>query len=146
MFSHTFQTLTTSMPRRVNQLLLLATALLGTAGTIAAFSHGVAPASIRVSATSAVASPVVASRPMIATTPVVLPTIVVTAAREPTTLATITVRPIRVTAAAANFKRVGEFTLGAMDATPGPVSTPAGGGLAMPYYSFSRSPRHANKE
>ena len=146
MLQHAFQTFTASMPRRVNQLLLLATALLGTAATIAAFSHGVTPVNIRSSATGAVTTPVVAPRPQSAATPMVLPTIVVTSPSEPTTLATITVRPIRVAPAAGDWKRVGDFTLGAIDSPHVPISTPAGGGLAMPYYSFSRSPRRANKE
>lgn len=145
MLNHVLQTFTTSMPRRANQLLLLAIALLGTGVTIAAFSHGVATTNTRVSAGSAASIPPGVVLEKIASTPTVLPTIFVTTASVPTTLATITVRPMRTSAAAPKEQRVGDFTLGAIDSTHATASSPSGG-LAMPYYSFSRSPRHSNKE
>ncbi len=145
MLNHAFQTFTTSMPRRVNQLLLLAIALLGTGMTIAAFSHGVVATNARVSARSTVSIPLAAAPQKLASAPTLLPTVVVTTASVPTTLATITVRPNRTTAAAQKWERVDDFTLGAIDNAHATVALPSGG-LAMPYYSFSRSPRHSNKE
>lgn len=141
--NYAFQAFTTSLPPRVNRLLLLAIALLGTGATIVAVSpRTTARANARVS------TPVVAPLAKIDAAPTLLPTVIVTPDREMTTLATITVRPDRATPAAAPAA-ADDFALDAnsdaqdLRASASPAS---GGGFAMPYYSFSRSPRHANKE
>ncbi len=150
MSNHAIQTLTASLPPRVNQLLLLAIALLGTGATIVAVSHRTTAIAAHDNARNAVATSVVAPRPKIDTAPTLLPAIIVTPDREMTTLATITVRPDHATTAIApTWERTDGFALDAnSDARDlrATASPPTGGGFAMPYYSFSRNPRHASKE
>lgn len=148
MSNHAIQTFTASLPPRVNRLLLLAIALLGTGATIVAVSPGTTAIAARANAQIAVSAPVVAPLTKIDTAPTLLPTVIVTPDREMTTLATITVRPDHPPTAATPT-RADDFALDAnSDAQDLRASTSptTGGGFAMPYYSFSRSPRHANKE
>lgn len=147
MSNHIFQSFTASLPTRVNRLLLLAIAMLATAVTIVALCHG--NRVTRAHASRAVSAQVAQPLSSIDSAATLLPAIVVTPDPEMTTLATITVRPERPRAVSANRDRVGDFAFDAKVSASAPrvVNAPASGsGFAMPYYSFSRSPRRSNKE
>ncbi|MEO7062836.1 MAG: hypothetical protein ABI082_03550 [Dokdonella sp.] len=143
MSNYVIHRFTKRLPSRVKQLLLLAVALLATGATIVAF----APRAN--TARSAVSVPVAVPLPITGSPPTLLPTVLVTPDPEITTLATITVRPEPALPASTNSDSVSNFAPDANDAARNPHARSAsasGGTYAMPYYSFSRSPRHANKE
>lgn len=147
MSNHVIQSFTTSLPPRVMRLLLLALALLVTGTTIGAFSHGAS--ATRARARHTVSVPVTAAQPIITSAPTLLPAVVVRPDRGMTVLATITVRPERALRASANRDETSDFAFNLNDSASVPPvahSTSSGSGFAMPYYSFSSSARHSNKE
>ncbi len=131
----------------MNRLLLLAIALLVTGATIVAFSH--AASATRAHASHTVSARVATPQPISESLPTLLPTVIVRPNPEMPTLATITVRPERALRASVNLDGTADFAFDANDAARtqrAAISAASGTGFAMPYYSFSRSPRHSNKE
>ncbi len=147
MSNHVIHSFATSLPSRVNRLLLLAVALLATGATIVALAPRANTTGVH--ARSAVSVSVAVPLPITGSPPTLLPTVIVTPEPEMTTLATITVRPERALPTSANWDGVSGFAPDADDDVRNQRATTAsasGGTYTMPYYSFSRSPRHANKE
>jgi len=129
------------MSNRLLQFLLLATAVAGTGITVAALSHG----SIGVAHRRVAASTPMPSNRETAT---LLPTVVVRPDAEIPTLGLVTVRPDRT-------ERTRAIHAGAEDSAlridAGAIGSYAAGSLSstafdMPYYSFGKTLRRANKE
>lgn len=127
------------MPSRLFPLLTLAIALFITGGAIVSLAdHSAGPAdsdAMKISATD----PVPTSIPL-------LPTVVVRPEPEIPTLATVTVRPDRIEQVAVHADRDGKVDRPLALARAGTVATLPGGGFDMPYYSFAKTLRRANKE
>lgn len=126
------------MSNRLFQVLLLATAVAGTGVTVAALSHGSVSVTHRLGAAPNAA-------PSIHEAATLLPTIVVRPEAEIPTLGLITVRPDK------NERRVADADESPLRIDAGAIGAYAAGSLSstafdMPYYSFGKTMRRANKE
>lgn len=125
------------MPNRSIQLLVLATALFGTAATVMVVSGLTTGATTQPDARTALEAPVL------------LPTVVVRPEAEIPTLGEITVSPSRAERIAAGLEVADDED--ALDAVAERVRASSrallpGSGFGMPYYSFGKPLQRVNKE
>ena len=134
----------TVMRNRLARTLGLAVALVTTGAAVFAFSHGVSVTRPHATAQVAPAAP----RPHDSTTATLLPVVVVRTQLPIPTLPTVTVRLSRAEAIAYDAPRAGDYSLGAVarGGSAAALGATPSGGFDMPYYSFGKSLRHANKE
>ena len=122
------------MPTRLIPLLALATALYGTGAIIVSLSPLTGANS-----SAAVAAPAAAPEAL-----PVLPIVIVHPEPEIPVLAMVTVRPERVGATTTQSSNA--IPVGALAVRAASTAVLPSGGFDMPYYSFGRTLRHANKE
>ena len=132
------------IPNRLVRTLLLAVALVATAAAVFAFSLGVPVTRSHATAQAAAVAP----RPHDPTTAALLPVVIVRPQPPIPTLPTVTVRMSRAEAIANDAPRAGDYSLGAVahGGSAATIGALPGAAFDMPYYSFGKSLRHANKE
>lgn len=132
------------MPNRLVRTLLLAIALVATEAAVFAFSLGVPVTRSHTAAQVTAVSP----RSQDHTTAALLPVVIVRPQPIIPTLPTITVRMSRAEAVANDAPRADDYSLGAVahGSSAATIGALPGAAFDMPYYSFGKSLRHANKE
>lgn len=128
----------TVMWNRVARSFALAVALVATGAAVFTFSHEV---SVTRPSAAALRTPNSA-------TPTLLPVVVVRSQLRIPTLPTITVRLSRAEVIANDAPVTGDYSLvaAAHGGSAAALGATPSGGFDMPYYSFGKSLRHANKE
>lgn len=134
----------TVMCNRLTRTFALAAALIATAAAVFTFSHAVSVTRPH----AAAQIPSAALRTRDSAPPTLLPAVMVRSQLPIPTLPTVTVRLSRAEAIANDAPRAGDYSLGAVahGGSAAALGATPSGGFDMPYYSFGKGLRHANKE